>query len=64
MIACPNCTSPNSRVLSLKSKPGYNRRHRSCVDCGHRFVTHENLVDWEGRTSGWRVTLGPLEAGE
>jgi transcriptional regulator NrdR family protein len=64
MIVCPNCSSTKSLVSELKSKPGLNRRYRTCKDCGHRFVTHENLVDWQGHIKGWDTTKGPLEASE
>jgi transcriptional regulator NrdR family protein len=64
MIACPKCTSTKSRVRELKSKPGFNRRYRICVDCGHSFVTHEHIVVYEGKLKGMVTVPGPLEAGE
>jgi len=64
MIACPKCSSPKSRVKELKSRPGFNRRYRICADCGHTYVTHENIVDWQGHIKGWGMARGPLEASE
>jgi transcriptional regulator NrdR family protein len=64
MIACPECSCPESTVRELKSRPGLNRRYRICKGCGAHFVTHENQAVWQGKGKGWVTVPGPLEAGE
>ena len=44
-MICPNCKSPNNRVLETRQHgEGELRRRRECMDCTHRFTTIETWL--------------------
>ena len=42
-MICPSCEHPKSEVLETRASGDGIRRRRSCVECGHRFTTHERI---------------------
>lgn len=46
-MSCPNCSSPNVRVLDTRpvDEGASVRRRRACRDCGHKWVTFEIDAD-------------------
>lgn len=44
-MRCPSCQNLVSRVLESRSVDSgqYIRRRRECVNCQHRFTTHEQI---------------------
>jgi transcriptional repressor NrdR len=44
-MICPNCKSPNNKVLETRQQcEGELRRRRECLDCKQRFSTLETWV--------------------
>ena len=48
-MRCPRCGCQEDRVIdSRASKDGAAvRRRRECTACGHRFTTHEEIIQAE-----------------
>ena len=48
-MRCPRCGCQEDRVIdSRASKDGAAvRRRRECAACGHRFTTHEEIIQAE-----------------
>ena len=46
-MKCPKCGSMNFDVIDSRNRTQrpYIYRVRTCLDCGHRFRTHETVVD-------------------
>lgn len=46
-FACPACSNRRVRCIDTRPLNDYTsiRRRRICFDCGHRFTTHEVIVD-------------------
>ena len=46
-MRCPSCNNLESKVVdSRPTEDGSSiRRRRECLECGHRFTTHERLGD-------------------
>ena len=40
-MKCPQCEQPQSKVTDSRDTDHGIRRRRECLDCGHRFTTHE-----------------------
>lgn len=40
---CPVCKFPDSKVLETRDSGDGIRRRRACLECGHRFTTHERI---------------------
>lgn len=43
-FACPECGSPSKRVVDSRPKGIGIRRRREC-EKGHRFTTHERVIE-------------------
>jgi len=48
-MRCPRCACQNDKVIdSRATKEGAGvRRRRECLQCGHRFTTHEEIIQAE-----------------
>lgn len=48
-MRCPRCSYPEDKVIdSRATREGTEiRRRRECLHCGHRFSTHEEIVQAE-----------------
>ena len=48
-MRCPRCFCQNDKVVdSRATKEGAGvRRRRECLQCGHRFTTHEEIIQAE-----------------
>jgi len=48
-MRCPRCACQNDKVIdSRAAKDGAAvRRRRECLQCGHRFTTHEEIIQAE-----------------
>ena len=48
-MRCPRCACQNDKVVDSRStKDGAGvRRRRECLQCGHRFTTHEEIIQAE-----------------
>ncbi len=48
-MRCPRCSCQNDKVVdSRATKEGAGvRRRRECLQCGHRFTTHEEIIQAE-----------------
>ncbi|MBR2433846.1 MAG: transcriptional repressor NrdR [Lentisphaeria bacterium] len=48
-MRCPRCSCQNDKVVDSRStKDGAGvRRRRECLQCGHRFTTHEEIIQAE-----------------
>ena len=48
-MRCPRCACQNDKVIdSRATKEGSGvRRRRECLQCGHRFTTHEEIIQAE-----------------
>ncbi len=48
-MRCPRCACPEDKVVdSRAAKEGAAvRRRRECLACGHRFTTHEEIIQSE-----------------
>lgn len=45
-VCCPDCGSNSTGVIDSRlSAKGSVRRRRMCVNCKHRWVTYENMID-------------------
>lgn len=42
-MICPICKFPDSKVLETRDSGDGIRRRRACLECGHRFTTHERI---------------------
>jgi transcriptional repressor NrdR len=56
-MRCPECQHDDSKVID--SRPGDDaiRRRRECLQCGHRFTTHERIerrLPWVVKRDGRR----------
>ncbi len=40
-MKCPQCEQSRSKVTDSRETDSSIRRRRECLDCGHRFTTHE-----------------------
>lgn len=45
-MTCPNCSSDDIRTIDSrpKKKPIVRARRKLCLECGHKFTTHELIV--------------------
>lgn len=45
-MRCPKCSSLRDKVVDSRatSEGDCIRRRRACLDCGHRYTTHEEVV--------------------
>ncbi len=48
-MRCPRCSFPDDKVVdSRATREGTGiRRRRECLNCGHRFTTHEEIIQAE-----------------
>ncbi len=48
-MRCPRCSFPDDKVIDSRSiREGTGiRRRRECLQCGHRFTTHEEIIQAE-----------------
>ena len=48
-MRCPRCSCQTDKVIDTRStKEGAGvRRRRECLNCGHRFTTHEEIIQAE-----------------
>ncbi|MBO5959505.1 MAG: transcriptional repressor NrdR [Lentisphaeria bacterium] len=48
-MRCPRCSFPDDKVVDSRSiRDGAGiRRRRECLSCGHRFTTHEEIIQVE-----------------
>ncbi len=48
-MRCPRCSFPDDKVVdSRATREGMGiRRRRECLNCGHRFTTHEEIIQAE-----------------
>lgn len=44
-MKCPYCGFGESKVVDSRDAGQGIRRRRSCLECGHRFTTHERVED-------------------
>lgn len=42
-MICPKCQTTESQVLDSRDGPDSIRRRRECLECKHRFTTHERI---------------------
>ena len=43
-INCPECNSPDSKVVSSKHINEKCRRRRQCLNCGRKYTTYEGII--------------------
>lgn len=56
-MRCPDCQSPESKVVDSRTSIDAIRRRRECLGCGARFTTQERIerrVQWVVKRSGGR----------
>lgn len=48
-MRCPRCSFPDDKVIDSRATKENNgiRRRRECLSCGHRFTTHEEIIQAE-----------------
>lgn len=48
-MRCPRCSHPDDKVVDSRAvRDGTEiRRRRECLNCGHRFTTHEEIIQAE-----------------
>jgi len=46
-MKCPACASQEDKVLESRSLQDFEitRRRRECINCGHRYTTHERIEE-------------------
>lgn len=47
-MRCPNCGKEDDKVIDTRPNEGNTiiRRRRACLNCGHRFTTHEKIEEY------------------
>lgn len=61
-MRCPECQTPDSRVVDSRTAGDHVRRRRECVSCQHRFTTYERMERpqvWVLKKSGLKEPFIP-----
>lgn len=58
-MMCPNCKSPESRIIQCeRTTSGAVRRRRLCRSCGHEYLTLEQVAAWDYSQAAY-IPVGP-----